>query len=148
VATITVVVACTMTACRPDTCFCCTAAVRGYRAGGDYKRCLQAAFELHVETLNAWVSQSINIACGTLLVLLHLCSGDCRVETLSLTSDNQYTLSAAIFAVLLIYCPVHWILAMFLNSLGPCRGACTCCCVAHRHCPKSNLLLCDADYDR
>ena len=29
---------------------------RGYRAGGDYKRCLQAAFEMHSETLNAWVS--------------------------------------------------------------------------------------------
>lgn len=28
---------------------------RGYRAGGDYKRCMQAAFEMHTETLNAWV---------------------------------------------------------------------------------------------
>lgn len=27
---------------------------RGYRAGGDYKRCLAALFELHTETMNAW----------------------------------------------------------------------------------------------
>eukprot|EP00775_Hariotina_reticulata_P014399 gene14399-14505_t len=27
---------------------------KGYRAGGDYKRCTQALFELHTETFNAW----------------------------------------------------------------------------------------------
>lgn len=31
----------------------CTAC-RGYRCGGDYKRCTAALFELHTETFNAW----------------------------------------------------------------------------------------------
>lgn len=46
---------------------------RGYRAGGDYKRCLQAAFELHTETFNAWVRPgSLCVAPeGSLFVCVH-----------------------------------------------------------------------------